>query len=156
MPLPMLYAGDGEQIVTYDRLAGSAGLAVRATTPVPEGVRSFCFAPNKLRLYVGSTKALFGFSVDPATGTLSPLGSPVPVPDPPCYLTTDKDGRFLLVASYSQPGTASVFKLGAADGAVTGPAVSRVETRNTSHFINVDPSNRFAFVPSVAAANHKR
>ena len=116
-------------------------------------VRSFCFSPSFSHLYVATLEVVRCFTVE-ASGDLRPAGEPIVMPSPPAYMSADKTGRCLLVASYNQPGHCCVLAVGS-DGLPTGPPVSvHDDLRHTSHFIHTDPSNRFAFVPCVAAADH--
>ncbi|MBT4610410.1 MAG: beta-propeller fold lactonase family protein, partial [Gemmatimonadetes bacterium] len=69
----------------------------------------------------------------------------------PCHLSTDNTGRFLLGAYYSD-GMATVDPIDAA-GALGGARTSHNPTELRAHYIQTDPSNRFAFVPHVDTAN---
>lgn len=109
----LLYAGENDTIVIYDRAAN--GDLQRRPEPVllPRPVRSLAFAPDRYHLYVatkGDTDSaaapplLLTFAVDQATGALAPVGEGVPMPKVPAYVTTDRSGRWLLAAAYDQPG----------------------------------------------------
>jgi 6-phosphogluconolactonase len=69
----------------------------------------------------------------------------------PCHLSTDKTGRFLLGAYYSD-GMATADPIDA-EGALGGARTSHNPTELRAHYIQTDPSNRFAFVPHVDTAN---
>ena len=83
-------------------------------------------------------------------GALTPIGH-TDMGANPCHLSTDRTGRFLLAAYYSD-GLVTVDPIDA-DGALGGQRVQRVETELKAHFIQTDASNRFAFVPHVGDAN---
>ncbi|NKB68097.1 MAG: beta-propeller fold lactonase family protein [Candidatus Latescibacteria bacterium] len=110
--------------------------------------------PTGQNLYVGlhsgDDHALASYSIDPATGALTPTGE-VPVTAMPCYLSTDRSGRYLLAAYYSG-GMATVHRIGS-DGVLQDPAAGIYPTAPCAHYIATDPSNRHAFVPHVAATN---
>jgi|TARA_B100000959_G_C14977901_1_gene622287 6-phosphogluconolactonase len=69
----------------------------------------------------------------------------------PCHLSTDNTGRFLLGAYYSD-GMATTDPIDT-DGALGGQRTSHNPTELRAHYIQTDPSNRFAFVPHVDEAN---
>jgi len=63
-----------------------------------------------------------------------------------CYLSTDNDGKFLLLADY---GAGDVTVMRIVDGLCTDEVVDHKKTTRTAHCIALDPSGRFAFVPHV-------
>lgn len=67
----------------------------------------------------------------------------------PVYLTTDRQGRYLLLAYYSA-GKAVVYPLNA-DGTAGAESTSVVITDKNPHSIQTDPSNSFVFVPNTGA-----
>ena len=152
----LLFAGAGNAIATYKRAEGSGDLTHLRSVPIEGGVGAFTFSPDRYFLYVVTREnTCVTLKVDQVTGALTPAGcDAVALPISPCYITTDRTGRYLLLASYREPGAVASLPI-KADGCATGPAVSVVDDlRSTSHFIGTDPSNRFAFVPCVAAADH--
>eukprot|EP01050_Picozoa_sp_SAG11_P034570 SAG11_NODE_12275_length_711_cov_1.606209_1_plen_169_part_01 len=115
----LLYAGENDSIVIYDR--GARGDLERRPEPVPlpRPMRSLSFAPDRYHLYVATngdpddaTKPplLLTFAVDQATGALAPMGEGVPMPKVPAYVATDRSGRWLLAAAYHEPGHWSVIR----------------------------------------------
>ncbi len=140
----------------YKRAEGSGDLTHLRSTAVHGGVSTFTFSPDRYFLYVVTREdTCVTLAVDQLTGEVTPTGAePVPLPISPAYMTTDRTGRYLLLASYRTPGAVASLPI-KADGCATGPPVSVLDDlRFTSHFIATDPSNRFAFVPCVAAADH--
>ena len=87
---------------------------------------------------------VLSLAVDPASGTLSSLGS-APLPASSCWISTDRSGRFLLSASYGGSSVA-VTAIEAATGCA-GETLQVVPTEPNAHCIRVDPSNRHAFAP---------
>ncbi|MBT3346613.1 MAG: lactonase family protein [Gemmatimonadetes bacterium] len=67
-----------------------------------------------------------------------------------CQMSTDRTGRFLLAAYYSD-GMVTVDPIDA--GTLGGARTQQVPTDQCAHYIQTDASNRFAFVPHVAEAN---
>lgn len=91
------------------------------------------------------------FSVDAATGALTPLNHHPSHGAEPCHLSLDRQGRWVLVANYSS-GSIAVLPI-QADGSL-GPATEHVQHRGGSvnpdrqegphaHWIYTDPANRF-------------
>jgi 6-phosphogluconolactonase len=87
------------------------------------------------------------YRINPQSGALAAVGT-VGLQTDPCYLSTDRRGKFLLASYYEGKGV-SVHPIGD-DGAVSDPPVERRETARGAHSIQTDPSNRFAFVPHIA------
>lgn len=100
------------------------------------------------------TGAVAAFSLDPKTGALTLVNQESSEGTSPCHVVVDKGGKNLLVANYSS-GTVAVLpiredgRLGPASSVVrhtgSGPDKRRQEGPH-AHSINLDPSNRFAFV----------
>lgn len=109
--------------------------------------------PTQNFLYVGlrSTCQLVSFQIEPMTGRLHPFGKTVALDTDPCYLATDRTGRFLL-AAYYRGGRATVHPIGA-DGTLGTESVCTVKTMPYAHCIHTDPTTRFAFLPHVAESN---
>ena len=105
--------------------------------------------PNLRFLYVGRRDdiGVTSFQIDWRTGGLSPIGE-IPLESDPCYLATDRKGRFLLSAYYSA-GKVAVHPIGY-DGAVSAQPVEWLDTATGAHSMQTDPSNRFVFVPHIA------
>ena len=105
--------------------------------------------PNLRFLYVGRRDdiGVTSFQIDWRTGGLSPIGE-IPLESDPCYLATDRKGRFLLSAYYSA-GKVAVHPIGD-DGAVSAQPVEWLDTATGAHSMQTDPSNRFVFVPHIA------
>jgi len=111
--------------------------------------------PTRRLLYAGlrATCEMATFRLDLASGDLSLIGA-VELRSDPCYISTDRTGRFLLSAYYGA-GMVAVHPIGA-DGVVGETAVQWVETAEHAHCIHPDRSNRFIFVSHTVPANHIR
>ena len=101
--------------------------------------------------------AISAFSINQKTGGLTFLNKQPAKGPAPCHLTVDNTGRFVLTANYSN-GNVSVFpvlsdgSLGAFTDFVQHQGSSLDPNRQTAphaHSINVDASNRYAFVPDL-------
>lgn len=82
-----------------------------------------------------------GFSIEPGTGHLSPLAKG-PLAESMAYLSTDREGRYLLAASYG----GDILSVQAIDK--SSQPSSDIKTYKTglhAHSVRTDPSNRFAY-----------
>jgi 6-phosphogluconolactonase len=116
-----------------------------AARPAPLAI-----SPDKRTLYLGCRDGLeiASYRIDQATGSLSPIAT-VQVETDPCFLATDRSGSYLLSAYYDG-GKVAVHPIGA-DGSASAPPVEWLDTATGAHSMQTDPSNRFAFVPHIAA-----
>lgn len=130
----------------------TGALDTHAVVAVGSGPTAMCVDPQQRFLYValrGSRQAA-AFRIDKASGRLAPLGTS-PLEAEPCYISTDRTGRFLFT-SYYRAGMAAVHPI-RRDGSIGTPAVMSVKTAERAHSIQTDPSNKFAFVPHTAGPN---
>ena len=158
--------GDSEGIYTY-RLDMSTGALQPANDPVAIADPSFLAIDSRRRyLYSvgeegdpdsGSTGSVSAFSISAEDGRLRYLNTQPSGGDLPCHLSVDATDRQLLVANY-KGGSVAILPIGSGGElgeptdvprhAGTGPDPERQE-RPHPHSINVDPTNRFAFVPDL-------
>ena len=142
------------QLLVFSMDADSGELELKHQIALSKSGFAVAADPKRQYLYVGlgggDEHAIGSYTIDPATGALTPIGE-VSVAAMPCYLSTDRTGRFLL-AAYYLGGMATVHSIGG-DGALQDPAVDTYETERFAHYIATDPSNRYAFVPHVESAN---
>jgi 6-phosphogluconolactonase (cycloisomerase 2 family) len=119
---------------------------------VERGPGPLAVDPRQRHLYAGlrGSKEIASFRIEPGTGGLTPLGR-VSLPADPCFVGTDRTGRFLL-SSYYGAGIAAVHPI-RADGAVNDPPVAWIQRPEHAHSIQTDPSNRFVFVPHTVPPN---
>jgi 6-phosphogluconolactonase len=140
---------------------GSLSQATRAADK-PDS-EFMAFAPDKKHLYSVAQIKHFGsrpieaietYSVDAATGVLTPAGEEVPGGTEACHLSVDPSGRCVMTANYDE-AYVEVFPIlaGGAVGARTcilhhsgsGPSLPRQASAH-AHSINADPTGRFAIV----------
>lgn len=143
-------AEDRVNVFAMDPETGA--LDTHAVVAVGSGPTAMCVDPQQRFLYValrGSRQAA-AFRLDRGSGRLAPLGT-APLEAEPCYISTDRTGRFLFT-SYYRAGMAAVHPI-RRDGSVGTPAVMSVKTAERAHSIQTDPSNKFAFVPHTAGPN---
>ena len=128
-------------------------LAVRTTNP------SFLeIHPNGEFLYAvsesGGSGSVSAFAIDPETGDLEFINQQSSGGPGPCHVSTDHQGKNVLVANYTG-GSASVIPI-REDGGLAEPtgfvqhegsSVNRQrQSQPHAHSINVSPDDRFAFV----------
>ena len=95
-------------------------------------------------------KAYQSLRIDRSTGALTPIGS-VTVSDGSPYIKTDNTDRFLL-ATYYGAGCVSVHAIND-DGTLSAQPLQWIETEEHAHSIQLDRSNRFAYVPHTNPPN---
>jgi len=144
-----------DKISIYALDPDTGRLTLERDVPVSNAPGPLAVDPTQCFMYVGlrTTRELATFAVDPDTGDLSPMGTvgTSGIRSDPCYLTTDRTGRFLLSAYYHK-GMVAVHPIGS-DGVVGEWAVQYLETAPHAHCIQTDPSNRFVYVPHTVPPN---
>jgi 6-phosphogluconolactonase len=107
--------------------------------------------PRTQFLYVAcrERRQIASYRIDPKTGGLTRIGT-VPLEGEPIQIVTDRTGRFLLSIHFYERKL-GVHVIGR-DGAVAGAPIEWRDTATACHGVEVDPSNRFVFVPHVARA----
>ena len=165
-PLRLLYVACTEaNTVSIFVRAEDGSLTLREELEVPGGPMWLCTDPQQRRLYCPLIEAneVASFAIAPDDGALTPLGrAPYPSlgdsdasgrpwegPPCPCHVTTDRTGRFLFSAFYTG-AILTVHAIGD-DGAAAGEPLQTIHTSHGCHSIQADPSNRFVYVPCVAA-----
>jgi 6-phosphogluconolactonase len=144
-----------DKISIYALDADTGRLALYRDVEVSGAPGPLAVGPSRRFMYAGlrATNELATFAVDPQTGDLSRADgvSTSGLRSDPCYLATDRAGRFLLSAYY-HAGLIAVHPIGD-DGVVRGPAVEWLVTAPHAHCIQTDPSNRFVDVPHTVPSN---
>lgn len=97
-----------------------------------------------------SAKQYQSLRINKSTGELTPIKA-VSVEQAGPYLKTDNTDRFLL-ATYYGAGAVSVHKIDD-DGALSDEPLQWIETEAHAHSIQLDKTNRFAFVPHTVPPN---
>jgi 6-phosphogluconolactonase len=142
-----LQEDDKISIFTMDAATGK--LKHETEVAVTGGPAPMTTDPEQRFLYVGrrGSRQLSSFRLDQDTGNLSLIRS-IPLATDPCYIGTDRKGKFVL-AAYYEGARVTVHAIGDDGAAVTPPALS-LDTARGAHCIQTDRSNRFAFVPHIA------
>jgi 6-phosphogluconolactonase len=153
--------------VYVSRLDGATGALMSpelvAETPNPSYLavhpsNRWLYAANEVGSFRDQeTGSVSAFAVDPKTGRLSPVNQESSRGRGAVHLIVDKSGRNVLVANYGG-GSAAVLPIGS-DGALkpasafvqhTGSGFDpRRQSAPRAHSINLDPGNRYAYVPDL-------
>ncbi len=104
--------GGEDALLCFDMNPTDGALTLRERIALPGAPGPLAVDPTQAFLYVGlrSTSQIATFQFD-QQGGLTPLGNLVPLDADPCYLATDRTGRFLL-AAYYRAGKATVHPIG--------------------------------------------
>lgn len=146
---------EGIHALRFDAATGELHRAGGEVTPILNPT-FLALSPDARFLYAVSEASGMGtvhaYRVDDTTGTLTFLNQQSTGGDGPAYVSTDRTGRWVLVANY---GGGSVALLPTADGHLgeaadvvqhtgTGPNKERQEAPH-AHYIHVSPDNRYAY-----------
>ena len=158
------YTGDGSKGIYQTVLDLKTGklspveLAAEVTNPSFLAVhpsQKLLYAVMEISDFEGKKAGGVGaFSIDPTTGKLKLLNQQGSGGPGPCHIVVDHSGRFALVANY---GGGSAGTLPIKEDGNLGPMASFVQHKGAgadksrqsaphAHSINVDQSNKFAFV----------
>jgi len=131
---------DDDKISVFGVDAGTGKLTPKEEVPIAGGPSSSAISPDRKVLYVGhrNSNEMSSFRIDPDTGGLTQIGR-VSLPASPTFLSTDRNGRFVLSAYY-QGAHVAVHSI-ADDGSVSDPPIEWLETAN-KHFGRPDYGNR--------------
>lgn len=124
------------------------GTELPSPTSLPMAVspdRGFLYAALRSPPFAASS-----FSIDPSSGRLSHLAT-MPLLCAMAYIVTDRSGRFLLAASYTDARLA-VYPINSA-GRIERSSTQVTPTGPHAHCIVVDATNRFAY-SAVLGADH--
>jgi 6-phosphogluconolactonase len=143
---------DADRITIYRMDAHTGALAVEGQYELPDGPAPLAVDPQGRWLVVGLRRrpGLATLRLDTARG-LGEVISAIELPVDPCYVSTDRAGRYALTAYYGA-GRCAVHRIGE-DGALAQEAVQWIETAPHAHCIRTDPSNRYAYLPHTVPAN---
>ena len=142
-------ASEDDKIVTFEMDPESGKLNHLRDVAISGRPAPLAINPDRSVLHVGrrGTPEISSYAIDQSTADLSFL-STAPLETDPCYLSTDRKGKFLL-SSYYEGARAAIFPIGA-DGSVANSPAQVVQTATGAHCIQSDPSNRFVFVPHIS------
>jgi len=142
-------ADDGE--IGSHRLLPDGTLQPGPGVKVGKPVGAMAVSPNGRFLYAAMRSAPFAvhaYTIDSAAGALQPLAEAA-VPENPTYISLDRTGRFLFMASYAG-NVVSVSSIGA-DGRIGAQPFQSVPVGRAAHSVRTDESNRYVYVPTLGS-----
>ena len=144
-----------DRISLYEMDSESGGLARRTEFPLSGMPAPLAVDPQRRFLFAGRRRpgdfGLTAYRINPATGRLAEIGG-IPLQGDPVHISVDRSGQYLLSAYYYQ-ARVGVHAFGG-DGALDPAPVEWRETGIGAHYIQTDPSNRYAYVPHIAQGAH--
>jgi 6-phosphogluconolactonase len=153
-----LYANVGADLTHYDVDVAGAELIKRATVTLPASVQYAWPHASRRYLYIATSSSALGygtagtehhvtaFSIDPASGTLTPHGAPIRLPTRPIHISTDIPSENILVA-FNNPSAVRVYRVN--KDFTPGEEVKQagsIDAGIFAHQVRVTPDNRLAIL----------
>src|SRR5262244_255995 len=153
-----LYANVGPDLTHYDVDVAGAELIKGETVTLPAGVQYAWPHASRRYLYVASSSSASGygpagtehhvtaFSIDPASGALSPHGAPIRLPTRPIHVSTDIPSEYILVA-FNNPSAVRVYRVN--QDFTPGEEVTQqgpIDAGIFAHQVRTTPDNRLAIL----------
>ena len=153
-----LYANVGADLTHYDVDVAGAELIKQATVALPAGVQYAWPHVSRRYLYVATSSSAPGygtagtehhvtaFSIDPASGALTPHGAPIRLPARPIHISTDIPSQYILVA-FNNPSAVRVYRIN--KDFAPGEEVKQpgpIDAGIFAHQVRVTPDNRLAIL----------
>jgi 6-phosphogluconolactonase (cycloisomerase 2 family) len=153
-----LYANVGADLTHYDVNVAGAELIKQATVALPAGVQYAWPHVSRRYLYVATSSSAPGygtagtehhitaFSIDPASGALTPHGAPIRLPARPIHISTDIPSEYILVA-FNNPSAVRVYRIN--KDFTPGEEVKQpgpIDAGIFAHQVRVTPDNRLAIL----------
>jgi len=153
-----LYANVGADLTHYDVDVARADLIKRATVTLPASVQYAWPHVSRRYLYVATSSSASGygaagtehhvtaFRIDPASGALTPHGTPIRLPTRPIHMTTDIPSRNILVA-FNNPSALRIYRVN--EDFSPGEEVKQpgpIDAGIFAHQVRVSPDNRLVIL----------
>ena len=153
-----LYANVGADLTHYDVDVARAELIERATVTLPASVQYSWPHVSRRYLYVATSSSASGygaagtehhvtaFRIDPASGALTPHGTPIRLPTRPIHMTTDIPSRNILVA-FNNPSALRIYRVN--EDFSPGEEVKQpgpIDAGIFAHQVRVSPDNRLVIL----------
>ena len=149
----VVYAAVGPELTQYAVDMEAATLTKRGSVTLPDSVQYAWPHPSLKYLYVAWSNGsganhhgVSAFRIDASSGSLKPLGRPVPLAARPIHLSVDIPGTHVLIA-YNEPSSLTVHRImpdGSVGSQIEQPA--RLDTGIYAHQVRVDPSNKMVIL----------
>src|ERR1700732_3026817 len=153
-----LYANVGPDLTHCDVDVEGAALIKSATVTLPAAVQYAWPHVSRRYLYVATSSSAPGygtagtehhvtaFSIDPASGALTPHGAPIRLPARPIHISTDIPSEYILVA-FNNPSAVRVYRIN--KDFTPGEEVKQpgpIDAGIFAHQVRVTPDNRLAIL----------
>lgn len=153
-----LYVGVGEVLTHYEVDVDGLTLTARGRVTLPANVQYAWPHESHRYLYVATSSSAAGtgpagtvhhvsaFRIDPASGALTPHGSPLALPTRPIHMTTDIPSAHVLVA-FNNPSALRIYRINS--DATLGGEVKQSGTLDFGiygHQVRVAPNGRLAIL----------
>lgn len=153
-----LYAAVGAVLTQYDVDVEGLTLRSRGSVTLPANVQYAWPHASHRYLYVATSSSASGtgptgtvhhvsaFRIDPASGALTPHGSPIALPTRPIHITTDIPSAHVLVA-FNNPSALRIYRINrdaTLGGEVRQPGA--LDFGIYGHQVRVSPNNRLAIL----------
>ncbi len=153
-----LYAAVGAVLTQYDVDVEGLTLTSRGSVTLPANVQYAWPHASHRYLYVATSSSASGtgptgtvhhvsaFRIDPASGALTPHGSPIALPTRPIHITTDIPSAHVLVA-FNNPSALRIYRINrdaTLGGEVRQPGA--LDFGIYGHQVRVSPNNRLAIL----------
>ena len=154
-----LYAAVGPVLTRYEVDVDGATLTPREGVTLPANIHYVVPHAARHTLYVatsdsssgsgsivGKTHHLSAFRIDPASGSLTPHGTPATLPSRPIHITCDAASKHVMVA-FNRPSELLVFRLNA-DGSIAGGVAQKeaLDAGIFAHQIRITPDDKLAIL----------
>jgi 6-phosphogluconolactonase len=138
-----------KKIVIYKLDSGKGELLRTGELNLDGQPGSLCTDPSQTWMYaaIRDLKGVSSLKIDSKTGQLTHLKD-TPLAENPVYVSTDKEGKYLLFTSYSG-NKSGVYPL--ENGIVNGKAIQVLDAPKNPHMIKTDPSGKYIFIPNKGA-----
>ena len=149
----VVYAAVGPELTQYDVDVESAALTKRGSVTLPDNVQYAWPHPSRKYIYVAWSNGaganhhgVTAFRIDSASGSLAPLGQPVPLAARPIHLSSDISGTHVLIA-YNDPSSLTVHRI-MPDGTIGSQLKqeAKLDTGIYAHQVRVDPSDKMVIL----------
>ena len=138
---------DGEnKIVVYSVDSTDGSLTRQSETKLDGSAGALCVSPSREFLFasVRSSGLLASFRIAPENGGITHINT-APAGVNPAFVSTDRRGRFLLTAYYTD-GKITSHSIGVG-GRISEKPVHELATADKAHAILTNRENRFVYVP---------
>lgn len=149
----VVYAAVGPELTEYAVDTEAATLTKRGSVTLPDSVQYAWPHPSLKYLYVAWSNGsganhhgVSAFRIDTSSGSLKPIGRPLPLAARPIHLSVDIPGTHVLIA-YNEPSSLTVHRImpdGSIGSQIEQPA--RLDTGIYAHQVRVDPSNQMVIL----------